>query len=1222
MIVHRTISGESRAFKEIAGLFYEFFSDKNVWVIRPNYGQARTLLKVFYYSAIVISTILFLVSRVLIGKEIIQTPFYPIFGIIIVGELFFFIDGLTKSEYLNMIDGENEDSRMVVDYSILRNVLRKLFGDKLSSEGTVTNYQANRIVTNDEIVEELLGSDNPADEAYGEFIKSMCRAGAEIDHNYVYSARKMLNGESVLFNNPFYNDLTPYAFYPMNRTLLRNKKVLVILGRHSIEEEIEQWLYEGFAKITNVPAMWEVGNLNQEKSLDVGVITKADIYNSWLLERKRTFLQAVEFIVIVEPSKLVTTAQVGLSTIIHACNNEHSKVVYCALDKNADGLVDALSHITMTDISEVSATNQQEGVTSYMCWNSDETHLQHRLIPSIARYLGFGTELAFVALKNQVSKAIWYGGEAFPVKDISWIARQYYQKLLAYAGLPTEQHVFSQYFQVFAGLWSAKKEKYNYLVVEDESCNLFEMLRNFSTRGKEQCFVNVISTEYMLKDYMTENADIFISDPKAIPYISADFARTQRNTILQLMLQLCYGRVNEKQIRTALYQAGIKVGIIKEDIWNIFTQYVEVPDSVKRSFRKSGIESITEFNFKTEEMEQLFYIKNNKVAELFINDLSSAYFITEDENGSEYYLGSELRGHIYQRFLPGQMFTYGGKSYEMMSATQDDQVIIRRAADHIKRRFAYRQVRNYSLSNVRMAEAIGDQKDVGGIHIQRGFADIQVATPAYYDMPTYQNFEGAKKVTINGVPERQYKSKAITKIRLPEATEQLIMDLSILLNETFKTIFAENHPFICAVPVNVSSYESAVQTYTVEESDQSTKEPCIYIIEDSQLDLGLLVAVERYLFRILEIICDYLEWNKDAIEKSKSEMVAPEEGTEESTPEAEKEPEMVAEGSGKKKGIIKRIKDFFKKRSRKSMESATVDFEIEEEEVRKGQGIEDQDEKAYHQRYYLLYGNYEGCKIDTENVIAYLKKLGFAQNALKQARSSRDIARQIEENYNPNKAGAHFCDFCGIELYGAEYEILADGRERCMSCGQTAVKTEKEFVKIFNNVLKNMESFYGIRFNIGIKVRMTTSAKLAKATKRHFVPTPGFDPRAVGVAIKDSTGYTIIIENGAPRINAMMTIAHELTHIWQYLNWDDRQIKKRYGKEMSLEIYEGMAVWAEIQYAMLINEVAIAKREEKNYELRNDAYGRGFVKFREKYPFSIGGYISKPTPFLNKEEPL
>ena len=47
-----------------------------------------------------------------------------------------------------------------------------------------------------------------------------------------------------------------------------------------------------------------------------------------------------------------------------------------------------------------------------------------------------------------------------------------------------------------------------------------------------------------------------------------------------------------------------------------------------------------------------------------------------------------------------------------------------------------------------------------------------------------------------------------------------------------------------------------------------TSEKCIFIVEDSQLDIGLLVAVERNVNRILNIISDYLSWNDEKINES------------------------------------------------------------------------------------------------------------------------------------------------------------------------------------------------------------------------------------------------------------------------------------------------------------------------------------------------------------------
>jgi hypothetical protein len=126
----------------------------------------------------------------------------------------------------------------------------------------------------------------------------------------------------------------------------------------------------------------------------------------------------------------------------------------------------------------------------------------------------------------------------------------------------------------------------------------------------------------------------------------------------------------------------------------------------------------------------------------------------------------------------------------------------------------------------------------------------------------------------------------------------------------------------------------------------------------------------------------------------------------------------------------------------------------------------------------------------------------------------------------------------------------------------------------------------------------------------------GFMPRAVGVAIKDRDGYSILIENGAPKLSAASTIAHELTHIWQYLNWDEKTIVRTYGKNNKLIVYEGMAKWVEIQYLIFINELAYAKRQEICTLGCQDEYGEGLKRYLAEYPLlsGIGAPVSK-TPF-------
>lgn len=1235
--------------RNIAGLVYSYEQDKNFWAVKKHFGQLRTYLSHFYYGAIIISVLLFLASREWMEQGLLSAPYYPVFGIIIIGELYFFLDGLTRSEYFTEILGEDEDAQKTVNYSLMRKFLRTTFPSHLAAEDTVTHYASESTLSPGSAIENLLVADDPMTVTCAKYFKAVLESGRSLETNYILSALDLLHGKSVLFNNPFYRDLIPYIFYPINRTLMRHKKVLIILGRHSIEDDIRDWISEGVASVTNIPTLWHIGMLSDEQDPDIGIVTRSDVHNCRMHQQKQKFFDEVEFVVIIEPSKLVSTAQIGLNSIIKYCRSNFSGVTFCSCDKNCDGLVDALSHMLMTDIREVSATNQSSGTVSYMCWDYDEYFWQHNLLPNISRYLGIGTELSLAALKNQISNAEWFGGEAYPVQDQFWIDKQYYYDMMQYAGLPPKQEEIPERFRFRPVLWNSEIKESSYMTVEDESNNMFEMVRAFSTRVTDQGFINVISANYLLKDYMADNASIFMADPKAIPYIVADYARTPRNVIVRLLMMFSAGELAEDQIVRELLMIDLPPDKIRARLWQMIldafcsegaakdtdsalTQNLIVYDPLiqeKCTFDSSVITVRKRFSIPKNHYENVYAISNEQFLELTTRQLQSAAYIAEDEEGSTHFLGTELFGHVFQRHLPGQLFTFDGKYYEMCAVTPDQNVLVRRASDHIMCRLSYRQIRNYTISDVVPLDEVGAQKTVSGLTVSRASADIRIETPAYLQFTDHADFLRAKTVTINDVPARSYYRKEILRIRFADMDDYVRITLTFLLNEIFATLFGDHQAYIAAVTelpapdsADPTPYERPL-TYFLRDESENAGTGSIYIIEDSQLDLGLTIAFERNLERILEMLADYLQWHTDKVISSKKEP-----DTEElyETPEAEPDPP-------EKKGFFERIWEKIRAALKKQNTQASMvqaepvgmtelDFGTEDEEATKVKA-EDIIRKPYYLRHFLLLGGIgDPPSLHPGETLRFLQQHGFHHNSLQQAREGRNIAKLLEDTYDPHRTNTHFCDFCGVELVGTEFETLIDGRERCMNCGRTAVKTGKEFTALFKDVLRNMEAFFGIQFNCGIRVEMVNTQKLQSAMNTTFVPSPGFDSRAVGLAVNDSGGYKILIENGAPRTSAIMTMAHELTHIWQYLNWDRNHIIKKYGRSKRQEIYEGMAVWAQIQYAMLINEKAAAKRSEISFLQQQDEYGRGFRKYLDRYPFSEGSYISKPTPFQYKNNPL
>lgn len=1247
-----------------SALFYDYEDDVDKWLIKKDFANFRGFCRGIYYALLTASSVVFVLSLNFPEAKAFEAVLYPFFGILILSEIVNYLSGMTKSEFVEDILGEDEESYKVANYGMLRKILRDLYGKRVLYENTLDT--TNSISDTFDALSEMAESDERINHIMGEYFLALKEDGEDIDINYVKSSVNLLKGNSTLFNNPFYKDLTNYVIVPVTKQLINYKKCLIVVGRDSAANDALTWINDGIYSFTGTKSLWKSKILDENYSeTDIGIVKFSDIYNLKMHQANKEFLKEVGFFILIEPSRILASGQIGLNLLVNECESDGKKIVYCACDRNCDGLVDALSHTLKTSITEVTATLTGSANSPQMYWNADGSYMHHKIFPNISRYLGMGTEINAVALKYQLKNTGWIGSEKFPVTDMKWIAGQYYKEICDYADLPSSQDAFNRAFNVESNLWSYPKQDNAFLVVEDEFQNLFEATRTFASRAKKQGFINIISENYFLRDYMLDNVDVFLADPKAIPTIVPDYARTERNTVLKLIMMMVHKPVSEERIEKELMLCGIGFEDAYETLKSLIVKHCDVEDPTLSVLFK---EKLLDDSLNTKTVK---YYEINETNELYnyAQILKNAYYIAEDEEGEKHYIGAKLYGHVFQAMLPGQFMTFDGKYYEIQTITPLNGVVARRAADHITGRKYYRQIRSIKLDNFAEGTEMASKKSISGIEIINGFADITVDTEGYLEMNSYGNFKDAKKVLINNIPSRNYKNKSILKIKLPEMSEKVRYTICLLLNEIFRTTYPNAYHYISAVAPNTESNLEDLKYVTYDFSGECEQD-CFYIVEDSDVDLGLIVSVERNLKRYLEIVSDVLMWHTDKMLETPEKQ----ESEEEYIPVFEE-----SKPVEKKKGIIEKIKGFFKKKfgKKEKPESEVTQEEIppeepitdvpESEETAQQTEIEvpaeapetegseqeteendmavlhnistiNYDETAmddvsdediagedeelksddsnlteYQKHCFLKFG-YESISehLDIDGTIEYLSGFGFDKNPLRQVRCGDDLTET--ESYDPHKYGAHLCDFCGVELLGGEYEVLKDGRERCNRCSMTAIKTVDGFKDVFKGVMRNMEIYYNIKLNTAIKVRMTDAKKIAKHVGMSFVATPGFDGRVLGFAKKDKTGYSIYIENGSPKLAAIATIAHELTHIWQYLNWNEADIEKKYGKANSLEIYEGMAKWVEIQYLILLGEKAYAERQEITTRMRDDAYGKGFIKFCEKYPLSYDTNLNK-TPF-------
>ncbi len=276
----------------------------------------------------------------------------------------------------------------------------------------------------------------------------------------------------------------------------------------------------------------------------------------------------------------------------------------------------------------------------------------------------------------------------------------------------------------------------------------------------------------------------------------------------------------------------------------------------------------------------------------------------------------------------------------------------------------------------------------------------------------------------------------------------------------------------------------------------------------------------------------------------------------------------------------------------------------------------------YHERYYLKYRDGKrNTALDLDGTKSFLQEIGFDGGELRQAREGKNCAENLR-NTDKNKNNQIFCSYCGAELSGVEFFRLPDGRMRCNTCSNTVVRSKAEVEALCKRVIENMDSFFGARINVPVSIDVTDERKLKK---KLGVPLDTRDSQSMlilGVAVNKKQKYSVILENGAPRISLIATFAHELTHIWQYTHWDNNKNLKKCPKSKRLLIYEGMAKWAEIQYLYLVGETTVARREEYITRNRQDEYGIGFCLYEDRYPLTREAMFCEETPFTPNSYPF
>ena len=1136
-------------------------------ILEKKYENSEFLLQWIYYGAWAFAGITMIIAQYWSANKLIPTAYYPVFALLVLGEIYYFFCGNRKEvkpeepvkQPIRPFH-EKDIFLKMFHYIKMYKYLKKNYDEKILNSYTLES-------NSDSKESEIKGTD-PVDI----YFENLRKDGKKVEKTLVDNVKIMLEGKSVLISTPFYKDLTPYLIIPIIRQLMSYKKVLILVGREKISDGLKDWIRDGIAEHygrEDFKNLWKIENISDDaKICDIGILCITDLFKTNLLNDDNKFLNEVGFVILLEPSAMISSGHFGLHFLVERIRQANNNVAYCAINKKSSGLHSRLSEILgLRNLHENSSLINSSLINCFIFnWASEINTLKsltEGLKESTYKYPD-GLVLSLIGLKQKVpNKAIWASKNRYPV--------EYWKDANQSKIVEFLKDRDTNDLEVTDDYWSQSSTNAAFITVEDEFYNMFEIASLFSTRAQKTCFINIMSDSYLLRNYMIDNFKVFKNNPNGIPNIIPKFTKnSERNKIIFLVLKMFHLGICETKLFEAIDKLTCDLPKNSDEIKKSLPKYVENKDifvkfealikkycNINNFILKENLDISPKAIMKDNKLQDFafFKIKPNSMLANYAKICLFTEYIFHDNSKDTINLPRHL---IYQRFIPDQFISYEGKYYKINEINNEFNIKLGDDPDQINNRQYWRQTRDYMLSGNIQSKVDPNNP---GVDIYTCLVEnISIKTPGYIRFMNSQNdFNDSNHVPINNIPKRVYKNKEILKLEFKDISDiKILKALAVLINEIFVTIFPEHYHFISAMicceekedDTNLSKILHSLKHK--DKTDNST----IFIIEDSEIDLGLLDAFKDNFSTILQIIADYLDWMyHDEIETSKNCA----------------SPNNISANQSESTNV----KD---------------DVEIESE--------------GKHIQNYLKFGlDKEPENFDFKGVFTFLNKHKYFENSFTEARKNAILISDdsMDEDYFNDK-NAKYCDFCAEKITGfASNQTLSNNRNICDKCKDKSIKTEDELFNIFEATIKDALLYFGMDLDFDkISVVLSSLEKIEKLSGKKITLNNEFNDRPLAFCEKQEDGrYFIHVENSTPDYIAKGYILRELASLWERIKLE-KDGEKDENVIKSLRI--GKAIWTQIQYFVYTNRSGYSKRLILHTINRTDNE-EIFIDYYKKYGF-------------------
>ena len=943
----------------------------------------------------------------------------------------------------------------------------------------------------------------------------------------------LLQNADVLVESDIYEEVAPMLFASLQRDILNGRRVIVLTGQRKLpksREGVFQWLNDWLSKPLYASLACGITDLEGfHRTEDVLVASVRELLDFDLMNAGE-WLKELKTVVVLHTSQVVfpdMLSATSLFRVLDDLTNNELQIVMLDTD-NRPNLESSLRECLTSMPREHRLQRDFPQSTCFIIWKSEGDELfQDGLIES-RTYLGAEPVLGIPAVREGISEVHLAGLNREP-----W--RECIEELnMRERTLVSGQTVWDV-FKVHDLPYTKATDARAFVIFRDEAFNPAATLVKGLALIRESGFVQVVSPPFLLRDYIVDNLLFFIEEP--LGALAPAPMKAQAVVASYLLQRLLRTELAEGEIREHIGRVSHELEIPAESsvealMAELFESSFGNGQAVETYLRSR---MAYRYDLDLNVFEEVAFFRFDRGMNKEIGFQNGGFYRIKGDAGEV--LDILPREHIHQEYLPHQVHSFQGESFAIESVNDQTGIV---SVSHLTQQagFIYRPVYSIAWKPDAPVHSRGAQEvRTGEYTLQSGLYEtsFSIETRGYYFFQKGIDFSKHglqfRPLSAVQVPARNYAKGRMLRLSLSkesgaiEHAARISFTMALLLNEIFPTVFPETHRYAMAsTPFRAACEEECVRLVPPLDGDLADRSASAATPFEAACAAGTEPGVVTLY----------------AFEDSQTDM-----------------------------GLVKATFT--------GLDHLLSILEDYLTWLLDGNGSTP---------LFLAYGESKvSDALALEPTRALLSELlAPSINTLRRRREQFQKGEKVKIG-SINERGRR-CDFCAEVISETLFERLEDGRERCARCKSQAVDTEEELRRVYDQARQTMKTLFGVSLRENLRVRFTDAHEVHEAAGGNFIPTSKFDPRTIGVAVKEGNDYSIHIENGQPRHMVVATLVHELTHIWQFDHLDFLRMKSEYGHMLT----EGHAVWASIQ---CLKALRMGEKYSEREAARDDDYGKG-----------------------------